>query len=394
VQWFNHRLKTGDPVVYTSSGGKNKDVGGLVSGTTYYAIVVDANTIKLAASAANATGGIAVDLTSKGTGTGHALSPVWDGLKILGTDKTHAAAPGEDKAADKYDPKDSANFPANFFDDTIIVDSVPSGTVYGSIPSFGAQGLGRLQIFGDKGNDTLVNNTDIASLLVGGEGRDLLAGGTHLSKQGASGSIDPNAIDDVLVGGLGKDWLWGNIGSDVHFPDYEYTPPVNPAAPAPYGSFAVVNNKKGESGDKVDGDRAYNDGNDSVSLKKVKPGVDKLAYSGSDTLSRIEKWSGSGGKLTLPMWLMAGNGRLNKVALAALENRILASGLVKPFPPCPLPPAASPRAEAAAPATTSSSQTTAKSSAVYGPQPEFASALMSVLADDFPTTLFGRDKRK
>ena len=66
----NHNLTTGNAVVYkapTTSGGST--VGGLSDGTTYYAIVVDSTTIKLATSSGNATAGTAVNLTATGQGT-------------------------------------------------------------------------------------------------------------------------------------------------------------------------------------------------------------------------------------------------------------------------------------------------------------------------------------
>jgi len=66
----NHNLTTGDAVVYkapTTTGGST--VGGLSDGTTYYAIVVDSTTIKLATSSSNATAGTAVNLTATGQGT-------------------------------------------------------------------------------------------------------------------------------------------------------------------------------------------------------------------------------------------------------------------------------------------------------------------------------------
>ena len=52
----NHNLTTGDAVVYkapTTTGGST--VAGLSDGTTYYVIVVDSTTIKLATSTGNAT---------------------------------------------------------------------------------------------------------------------------------------------------------------------------------------------------------------------------------------------------------------------------------------------------------------------------------------------------
>jgi hypothetical protein len=62
----SHGLATGDALIY-SQGTTN--IGGIGNGNTYYVINVDASTIKLAISEANATAGTAIDLTTQGTGT-------------------------------------------------------------------------------------------------------------------------------------------------------------------------------------------------------------------------------------------------------------------------------------------------------------------------------------
>ena len=61
-----HGLSTEDGLVYTQGTGA---IGGLANNNTYYVIRVDADTIKLAVSVANATLGTAIDLTTQGTGT-------------------------------------------------------------------------------------------------------------------------------------------------------------------------------------------------------------------------------------------------------------------------------------------------------------------------------------
>jgi hypothetical protein len=61
-----HGYITAQPIVYTSGGSL---IGGLTSTNTYYVIKVDANSVKLATSAANATAGTAINLTSSGNGT-------------------------------------------------------------------------------------------------------------------------------------------------------------------------------------------------------------------------------------------------------------------------------------------------------------------------------------
>jgi hypothetical protein len=62
-----HGLKTGDAVVYDS--GEGTAIGGLTKGTTYYVIASGTSTVKLATTAANATAGTAIDLTTAGSGT-------------------------------------------------------------------------------------------------------------------------------------------------------------------------------------------------------------------------------------------------------------------------------------------------------------------------------------
>ena len=71
VYYPNHGFSTGDKVVYSNGGGT--DWAGLTDGNTYYVVKTDNNFIKLASSAANATAGTSVDLTSVGTGTLHSL---------------------------------------------------------------------------------------------------------------------------------------------------------------------------------------------------------------------------------------------------------------------------------------------------------------------------------
>ena len=57
----SHGLSTGDPVYYYAA---SNIIGGLDNSTLYYTIASDSNTIKLATTAANATAGTAVSLTS------------------------------------------------------------------------------------------------------------------------------------------------------------------------------------------------------------------------------------------------------------------------------------------------------------------------------------------
>lgn len=68
-----HGYVDGEAVVYSNGGGTS--ITGLTTGTTYYVIVVDANTVKLATTKANALAGTAIDITADGVGAAHTLTP-------------------------------------------------------------------------------------------------------------------------------------------------------------------------------------------------------------------------------------------------------------------------------------------------------------------------------
>jgi len=74
IRMPNHRLATADPLTYLAGSGT--PIGGLVNGTEYYVIVVDANTIRLAASPTDAIAGTRVDLTAGATGDRHGLQRI------------------------------------------------------------------------------------------------------------------------------------------------------------------------------------------------------------------------------------------------------------------------------------------------------------------------------
>lgn len=81
---IGHSLATGDPVVYTAT--TLGAVGGLTSGTTYFVIRSDANTIKLATTAANALAGTAINLTATGSAlTNHSLTSNVAPASLAGT---------------------------------------------------------------------------------------------------------------------------------------------------------------------------------------------------------------------------------------------------------------------------------------------------------------------
>jgi hypothetical protein len=67
-----HGLRNGDRVVYRPGNGVS--VGGLQDGQSYFVVVVDPRTVKLAASLDDAVAGRAVPLSSPGSGASHVLS--------------------------------------------------------------------------------------------------------------------------------------------------------------------------------------------------------------------------------------------------------------------------------------------------------------------------------
>jgi hypothetical protein len=72
-----HRFITGQRVTYSTTGTA---IGGLTSGTAYYIIKNDQNTIKLATTQSNALNNVAIDFTTLGTGTTHTLNVAFDGI--------------------------------------------------------------------------------------------------------------------------------------------------------------------------------------------------------------------------------------------------------------------------------------------------------------------------
>ena len=73
-----HRFYHGQRVTYNNGGGSN--IGGLTSGTVYYAVADSHQTIQLAATLADALSNTAINLSSVGSGTSHTLNNSFDGV--------------------------------------------------------------------------------------------------------------------------------------------------------------------------------------------------------------------------------------------------------------------------------------------------------------------------
>jgi hypothetical protein len=77
ISLTGHRFITGQRILYSTTGTA---IGGLTSGTYYYIIKQDQNTIQLATSLANANSSTYITFTSLGTGTTHTLVVAFDGI--------------------------------------------------------------------------------------------------------------------------------------------------------------------------------------------------------------------------------------------------------------------------------------------------------------------------
>jgi hypothetical protein len=73
----NHRFITAQRVTYSTTGSA---IGGLTSGTAYYIIKNDQNTVKLALTQSDAINNISINFTALGTGTTHTLNVAFDGI--------------------------------------------------------------------------------------------------------------------------------------------------------------------------------------------------------------------------------------------------------------------------------------------------------------------------
>ena len=86
-------LRTGDSVVYRDGDGSNAAIGGLQDGKAYFVIAEADGKVKLANTREEALAGTAIDLTSKGSGSGHRL--VFDRTHSFGASAISGASGGD-----------------------------------------------------------------------------------------------------------------------------------------------------------------------------------------------------------------------------------------------------------------------------------------------------------
>ncbi|MBN2024201.1 MAG: hypothetical protein JW809_15570 [Pirellulales bacterium] len=212
------------------------------------------------------------------TFTGGAYNDLYDAFKIKGT-------PGSD----------------------VIV--VVEGSLGGPGPErFSVEGLESLQVFGENGDDAIWNNTTVPSLLVGGNGNDVIHGGNASGNAGPSGP----SLGDVIFGGDGIDQLFGEAGNEFLFLDHDYAPgypPLQLPPPAPQPVSTHV-----QSGDEAQG------GN----------GSDTIVALGTDTVNgggATNTIIGSGLHISIVDWLFA---RFLEPTPATIDAA-LAAALLRPW---------------------------------------------------------------
>ena len=170
--------------------------------------------------------------------------------------------------------------------------------ISGSGRRFEINDVESLQIFGRAGNDTVLNDTGVPSLIDGGDGDDTLTGGS---------------APDVIFGGDGRDSILAGAGDDFLFPD-------NVLRSSPETSTVVVPVVPNEY---IDGGAGSND----------------RAVSFGDTVTGVEGGPIEGGKIDIVMWLIGNLPRpTDESVLAELEDAF-DSSVVASFVACPAAPA-------------------------------------------------------
>ena len=222
IEIINHGLNTPDALTYTAG---STAIGGLSSGTKYYVIKVDDNTIKLATNTSNANGGTAINLTSVGAGT-HVFttdSTVVNGGSITfsGTTTNYTIPRGgkvEDFAVNfgkGYQPRRAAAA-------TAVVNDA------GSIQSLTMTGAGRGYFSGSVNvevfNPLGVGSAAVLQATVGtGNSAGMITGITTISGGTGYSSADPAYNTYLPVVSVGGTTLTINVGTALPKGRYQHT---------------------------------------------------------------------------------------------------------------------------------------------------------------------------
>jgi Ca2+-binding RTX toxin-like protein len=212
-----------------------------------------------------------------------------DGLKILGT-------PGVDRiAVGRFGSFNTTT--VKYYNTAIYPPLPPTLSLQATIPQrFKLANAEILQIFGEAGNDILVNNSDAPSMIDGGQGNDLIYG--HDAP-----SAPPGSRDDVLLGGANVDQLFGRGGNDYLFADYQ---PVRVLPP--------------QQKEVLDGGAGSDTG---------------VCWAAKTFLFSVETQFQQGGYLTVWDWLHARFPKLTAANVDVLLTQLMGLDWMKPFPVCP-----------------------------------------------------------
>ncbi|HEY2880954.1 MAG TPA: hypothetical protein VGJ15_00940, partial [Pirellulales bacterium] len=172
---------------------------------------------------------------------------------------------------------DSVRIDGTTGNDTVRVGTFGNPDPLGQKYLVRVQNIECLQMFGGTGNDMLQNDTNVSSLIDGGDGNDTLIGGSAV---------------DVIFGGDGADTIYGRSGGDFLFADHEF----NNRSPRV---------KHSNSGDKVYGDLGLTATDPFATM----PGVDTIVTIGGDVVNAGGQVGdtiiGQGTQLSVQDWLRA-----------------------------------------------------------------------------------------
>jgi Ca2+-binding RTX toxin-like protein len=229
-----------------------------------------------------------------------------NGFRVIGSTGDDQIVVGDYNAANKHPTSYSYTY------------TLDNGATYQTVNAsqcFQIIDIAILQLFGDAGNDLMVNNKPgLASLLYGGDGNDTIVG---------------NNGADVIFGGRGVDKMWGGVGDDFIFADedFEYYKPgyvATGAAPNPaigYETPKTVSPLVYDDGDFMDGGAGTN--------RIVSHGVDTIRL-GSYILFH-------GGTIDVYSWLTGNLGDSMSTAYVTQYLQLAATSIVcQPFPISPI----------------------------------------------------------
>ncbi len=222
------KWKTGDAVQYSAGGGAN--IGGLKDGTTYYIIATgDPTTVKLATSAVNARMGIAIDLTSTGSGAKQ-------GLKQTSQAQTDKQADfGKEKAAPKgTDTKDGKKTTQDTSDGPVGVAAAIAVNITDVIAD--AAVLADLATTGD----LAIHSSANGDAIVKADGSAVVKANKDSSSGGSGGSS--NSGDGIGVG-IGVNLA--DVVNTAHIGDAAHTPTVSSRNLTITADMASRNNESG-----------------------------------------------------------------------------------------------------------------------------------------------------